>query len=82
MTKQLAVRLPDQMVREVDSLIAEGQYANRTEVVRAALDRLLDEIKQQHLDAAIVDGYRRVPDAPADAWVEASTRALVAEEPW
>jgi Arc/MetJ-type ribon-helix-helix transcriptional regulator len=81
MTKLLVLRLPDRLVSEVDRLIAEGRYSSRTEAVRVALDQLLNELKHQQIDMTIADGYRRVPDAPADAWVEVSTHALVAEDP-
>jgi putative addiction module CopG family antidote len=82
MTIQIALRLPDEMVKEVDQLVQDGRYENRTEAVRAALQRLLDDLREQQLDAAIVAGYRRIPDTPVDAWVQAATEALVKEEPW
>jgi putative addiction module CopG family antidote len=82
MTIQMAVRLPDEMVKQIDQLVDDGRYESRAEAVRAALHRLLEDLREQQLDAAIVAGYQRLPDAPADAWVAASTEALVKEEPW
>ena len=82
MTRQLAVRLPDAMVKEVDRLVAAGRYESRTDAVRVALERLLDEVRRQDVDEAIVRGYERVPDGPVDNWVEAATEALVKDEPW
>jgi putative addiction module CopG family antidote len=82
MTIQMAVRLPDEMVKEIDQLVEDGRYESRSEAIRAALYRLLDDLREQQLDAAIVSGYHRLPDAPADAWVTAATEALVKEEPW
>ena len=82
MTTQLAFRLSDRLLAGVDRLVETGRFSSRTEVVRVALERLLEQTSRSELDAAIVAGYRRVPDEPPDPWVDAATRALVAEEPW
>jgi Arc/MetJ-type ribon-helix-helix transcriptional regulator len=80
---QLAVKLPESIVEEVDRLIEAGRFANRTDAVRAALDRMLEELQEEQVTAAIVDGYRRIPpDQADDAWAEAATRAMIMEEPW
>jgi Arc/MetJ-type ribon-helix-helix transcriptional regulator len=39
MTKQIAVRLPEEIVGFVDGLIAKGQASSRAEVVTRALER-------------------------------------------
>jgi Arc/MetJ-type ribon-helix-helix transcriptional regulator len=41
MSTQIAVRLPDEMVAELDALIASGQVPSRASVVEAALRREL-----------------------------------------
>jgi Arc/MetJ-type ribon-helix-helix transcriptional regulator len=82
MTIQIAIRLPDELVRGVDRLVERGRFASRTDAVRAALERLVTEAHQTELDEAIVAGYRRLPDAAAEPWVEAAARAMVQEEPW
>lgn len=82
MTAQLAIRLPDEVVESMDRLVDRRRFANRTEIVRVAVERLLAEVRERELDEAIVAGYRRVPDTTPDAWIDAATRELVAEEPW
>jgi Arc/MetJ-type ribon-helix-helix transcriptional regulator len=83
MSIQLAVKLSEGMVDEVDRLIREGRFANRTDAVRAALDRMLAELREDQVTAAIVKGYQRIPaDEADDVWAEAATRAMIAEEPW
>jgi Arc/MetJ-type ribon-helix-helix transcriptional regulator len=83
MSTQLAVKLSESMVEEIDRLIKAGRFANRTDAVRAALDRMLEEIREERVTAAIVEGYRRIPpDAEDDTWAEAATRAMIMEEPW
>jgi Arc/MetJ-type ribon-helix-helix transcriptional regulator len=82
MTVQIAVRLPDGLIADLDRMVEGGRFANRTDAVRSALERLLDDARETDLDAAIVAGYRRVPDEQPEAWVEAATRAMGEEEPW
>jgi Arc/MetJ-type ribon-helix-helix transcriptional regulator len=82
MTTQVAFRIPDELLAEVDRLVSAGAYRSRTDAVRAALERLLADARERELDAAVVAGYQRVPDAAADPWVDAATRALVTAEAW
>jgi len=39
MSKQIAVRLPEDLVEFVDALVSEGEAASRAVVVRRALER-------------------------------------------
>jgi Arc/MetJ-type ribon-helix-helix transcriptional regulator len=83
MSIQLAVKLQESMVDEIDRLVREGRFANRTDAVRAALDRMLAELREDQVTTAIVKGYQRMPpDEADDVWAEAATRAMLAEEPW
>jgi Arc/MetJ-type ribon-helix-helix transcriptional regulator len=83
MSIQLAVKLSESMVDEIDRLVREGRFANRTDAVRAALDRMLAELREDQVTTAIVKGYQRLPpDEADDVWAETATRAMIAEEPW
>lgn len=83
MTIQIAVRLPDELVKELDNMIGRGRFASRTDAVRTALEQLLADAREAELDDAIVAGYRAVPDEDEfDGMAEAAARALVEEEPW
>jgi Arc/MetJ-type ribon-helix-helix transcriptional regulator len=83
MSLQLAVKLSESVVDEIDRLVREGRFTNRTDAVRAALDRMLAELREEQVTAAIVSGYQRIPpDEADDVWAEAATRAMIAEEPW
>jgi Arc/MetJ-type ribon-helix-helix transcriptional regulator len=83
MSTQLAVKLSESMVDEIDRLIKDGRFANRTDAVRVALDRMLEELREEQVTAAIVEGYQRIPpDEADDAWAEMATRAMIADEPW
>jgi Arc/MetJ-type ribon-helix-helix transcriptional regulator len=80
---QLVTRLSDELLAEIDALVADGSVSSRSEAVRVGLERLVDQHRRQLVGAAIVDAYRRRPQTDDElAGLEEATRALVAEEPW
>jgi Arc/MetJ-type ribon-helix-helix transcriptional regulator len=80
---QLVTRLDAALVSELDQLVAEGVFTSRSEAVRLGLARLVDDERRRRVGQAIVDGYRRVPQTPAErADIDDQTRRLVDEEPW
>lgn len=82
-TEQIAVRLPHELLADLDDLVARGIYPSRAAAVRAGVEAIADLERQRAVDRAIVDGYRRVPPevSEIDAAV-ASLRDSIAEEPW
>jgi len=83
MTSQLALRLPDDLTKALDALVAEGRYATRTDAVRQAVRDLLDRERRRAIDEALVDGYRRLPPtADEERWADDAGRRMIAEEPW
>jgi Arc/MetJ-type ribon-helix-helix transcriptional regulator len=80
---QVVTRLNDQLVADLDSLVAAGDFASRSEGVRVALERLVDEQRRRRIGAEIVAGYERCPETDEEiAHAERLTRASIAEEPW
>jgi Arc/MetJ-type ribon-helix-helix transcriptional regulator len=80
---QLVTRLDDQLMAEVDGLVADGVVANRSEAVRLGLEKLVDQHHRQQVGATIVDAYRRQPQTDDElAGLDEATRALINEEPW
>jgi len=76
-------RLDDQLVEEVDALVADGTVANRSEAVRLGLQRLIDQHRRLQTGERIAEGYRRHPQTEDElAGLSQATRALVEEEPW
>ena len=84
MTRQLAVRVNDQVAAEMDALVARDEFPNVTEIVRAALDEFLDRARRQYIGRQIVAGYRRIPAGDElDDLLEAGGRDLEGSlEPW
>jgi Arc/MetJ-type ribon-helix-helix transcriptional regulator len=80
---QVVTRLDDQLVADLDSLVAAGDFASRSEGVRVALERLVDEQRRRRIGDEIVAGYERYPETDQEiARAERATRASIAEEPW
>lgn len=78
----LSVRLPQALLAELDALVAEGRYPNRTAAAREALERLTTEARRRAVDQSIVDGYRDAPPEPPDDFDRGLAERAVAGEPW
>ena len=83
MSIQIAVRIPDALIGELDALVATGRFETRADAVRAALDAFLDSERRAEVGRRIVDGYRRLPQDDADvAAAESAAATSIGEEPW
>jgi Arc/MetJ-type ribon-helix-helix transcriptional regulator len=82
-TEQIAVRLPKELLGELDALVASGVYESRAAAVRAGLEAITALERRQQVDRAIIDGYRRTPPTAAehDAAI-ATLRDAITEESW
>lgn len=82
-TTQIAIRVPDDLLRTVDRLIEEGLVESRAHAVRQALERLVDQVERLRVDRAIIEGYRRAPvTKDEEAASFESLRESIEEEPW
>jgi metal-responsive CopG/Arc/MetJ family transcriptional regulator len=80
---QLVTRVDDALVREVDSLVAEGVVESRSDAVRRALRELVDRHRRR-LDAEkTIAAYTAQPQTEEEiGWVDEATRRMIEEEPW
>ncbi|WP_454049296.1 YlcI/YnfO family protein [Cellulomonas sp. Marseille-Q8402] len=76
MSTQIAVRLPDEMVRLVDSLVSSGQVRSRASLVERALAREIRRLEAER-DVAILRGDVR--DDDLDALIAWGARAPMAD---
>ncbi|MCY3952342.1 MAG: ribbon-helix-helix domain-containing protein [bacterium] len=80
---QIAVRLDDELVAQIDQLVRSGVVASRSQAVRDGLRSLVDQRRRRAVGEAIVEGYRRLPQTDEEiAWSDEATAAMIAEEPW
>ncbi len=83
MTFQIAVKLEDDAVAQLDRLVADGSFASRSEAVRSAVDALVRSRERRKIDDAFTEGFRRQPESD-DEMDDARRRAIasIEEEPW
>ena len=80
---QFVARLEKVLADRVDSLVAAGVFASRSEAVRLGLERLVDELERERIGREIVEAYRRMPQTEEElAWADESLERMLAEEPW
>jgi Arc/MetJ-type ribon-helix-helix transcriptional regulator len=65
---QIAVRLPDALLRKVDALVEAGEADSRADAVRTALERLIRIAESQKVGRQIAVGYERQPVGEPDEW--------------
>ena len=67
-TTQIAVRLPSELLDEVDRIVQTEAAASRADAVRQALDLWVRAAKRRRTGEAIVAGYDRMPPGRPDDW--------------
>jgi Arc/MetJ-type ribon-helix-helix transcriptional regulator len=78
----VAIRLPDETVDRIDSLVAGGWSVNRTAFVREAIEAALALAVEAAIDRQIVAALDRIEESPADIEaLKASSRAWIASLP-
>ena len=83
MMPQLVTRIDDETAAAIDALVDDGEFASRSDVVRAGILRLVDERRRRAIGNEIIAGYERVPETAEElARAEANTRAMISDEPW
>lgn len=80
---QLVTRVDDQLVDAIDAMVDSGMVASRSDAVRLALRRLVDQQTRADVGARIVKGYVETPQTDAETgWADAATARMIADEPW
>ena len=79
--RQTLVQLDDARLAALDERAA-ATGRSRSDLVREAIDLLLGTGEAAAIDAAIVDGYRRVPAPDRDPWALQGAVAAIKAEPW
>lgn len=79
---QTIVQLNEGLLARLDERAAR-ESRSRSALIRAAIERYLEDELAAEADRRIVEGYRRLPQtASEDAWAEAGARDAVGDEPW
>lgn len=83
MTKQVAVKLPDGLVEQLDQLVQTGVFDSRSQAIRSGLEAIVAARHRDGIDRSYRDVFARIPDTPGE--IADATRLAVAaihEEPW
>lgn len=68
---------------DLDDLVARGLVGSRSEAMRLSLQAFVDEHRRRATGERIAAAYRTLPQTAEElAGLDASTRALIDEEPW
>lgn len=83
MTIQIAVKLPDDLVRDLDRLVADGAFRSRSQAVRSGLEAMVEARRREEIGELYADALARSPET-GDELSEAARSATEAirEEPW
>lgn len=83
MTIQIAVKLPDDLVQEIDRLIDGGAFASRSQVVRSGLEAIVVSRRRAEIGRRYEDAMLRLPET-RDELADATRLAVnaIEEEPW
>ncbi len=82
-TQQIAVRVTVRQLEMLDWLVVEGDYENRAEVVRVAIEELARAKRREATARRDIEAYTRYPDTPEEmARAHAAAIASIEEEPW
>ncbi len=83
MSTQIAVRLPDRVVDDLDNAVTQLGFESRADVVREAIARLLHSIAKDAIDAELIDAYVRQPQTAEElSAASINARGVVNAEPW
>lgn len=76
MSQQIAVRIPDEELSELDRAVAAGRFKSRAAAVRRGIELALKE----HRNREIAEEYRRAyANNPQEEWIGEASVALMAE---
>jgi len=66
MSTQLAIRLPDETLADLDWLVVRCHYSSRTEAMRSAIEAAIKAERSRVIDEQYVEAYARTPQTDAE----------------
>jgi Arc/MetJ-type ribon-helix-helix transcriptional regulator len=83
MTIQIAVKLPDRLVHEIDRLVEGGAFDSRSQAIRSGLETMVAERQRSEMDLRYGAAMARLPET--DEEIAEATRLgidAIHDEPW
>ncbi len=78
---QIAVRLSEDELRQLDSIVRQSGFRTRAEAVRAGIRKLGAEVREQRISSAYARAYEQTPLTDDESQMLDSATALAAELP-
>lgn len=63
--RPVTARLPEELLTDIDGLVEEAEFADRSDFLRTAANALLEQIQSRRDGEAIAAAYRKQPWDPA-----------------
>ena len=83
MSTQLAVRMSDEQLADLDWIVVHLRLDSRAEAIREAIERATSELRRREIDRQYVEFYSSYEETEEErAESEARTAASIDEEPW
>ncbi len=83
MTKQIAIKLPEELLGDIDRLVEDGRFDSRSQAVRSGLEAIVEAHRSAAVDQSYRDAMRRLPETDEEM-AEAARLATdaICDEPW
>ncbi|MGH9067280.1 MAG: ribbon-helix-helix domain-containing protein [Acidimicrobiales bacterium] len=83
MAIQIAVKLPEVLLIELDRLVEGGAYDSRSQAVRAGVEAVVSAGRRQQLERRYREAFHRLPETEEEMG-EATRLAVqaIGDEPW
>ena len=78
---QIAVRLNEDELRQLDSIVSQSGFRTRAEAVRAGIRMLSADAREQRISTAYAQAYAQVPLTDDEAQMLDAAHTLAAELP-
>lgn len=80
MPVQVAIRLPDDLVAEIDRLVHDGTFESRSQAIRSGLEAIVAGRRRQELERR----YAEAPPETDEELAEATRLGIesIHDEPW
>lgn len=83
MTIQIAVKLPDELVGELDRLVAGGAFDSRSHAIRSGIETMVAGRRREAIDRQYEHAIAALPETDEEV-AEAAKLAIdaIEDEPW
>lgn len=80
---QIPTRFRDEELADLDAMVADGVAKSRSQVIRLAVEQLVDTHRRRKIGESMAAAYLATPQSDDDnVWAVANAIAMTEAEPW